>query len=189
MILSMIRTLCNETVQVLVVGALYAQVPPADVVDGLVINHEGAVGVLQCGVSGQDRVVRLDHGGGDLRCRVDTELQLALLAIVDGQALHQQSTEAGASSATEGVENEETLQSRAVVGHAADLVQDLVNELLSDSVVTTSIVVRRILLAGNHVLGVEEGAVCAGADLIDDIRLQIGVDCAGDILALTCEDS
>jgi hypothetical protein len=39
------------------------------------------------------------------------------------------------------VEDEETLQSRAVVGNAADLVQDLVNELLSDGVVATGIVV------------------------------------------------
>ena len=33
---------------------------PADVIDGLVVNHEGAVGVLQGGVGGQDGVVRLD---------------------------------------------------------------------------------------------------------------------------------
>lgn len=33
-------------------------------------------------------------------------------------------------------------------------------------------------------LRVEKGAVCASADLIDDVGLQIGVDCAGDIFAL-----
>jgi hypothetical protein len=35
-------------------------------------------------------------------------------------------------------------------------------------------------------LGVEEGAVRTGADLVDDIGLKIGVDGTGDILALTC---
>jgi hypothetical protein len=85
------------------------------------------------------------------------------------------------------VEDEETLQTRAVVGHAADLVQDLVDELLSDRVVATSVVVRGILLACDHLLRVEEGAVGAGADLVDDVGLEIGVDGTGDILALACD--
>jgi hypothetical protein len=37
------------------------------------------------------------------------------------------------------------------------------------------------------VLRVEQGAVGTGADLIDDIGLQVGVDGAGDVLALTWE--
>ena len=41
--------------------ALDVQVTAADVVDGLVVDHEGAVGVLQGGVRGQDGVVGLDH--------------------------------------------------------------------------------------------------------------------------------
>ena len=141
--------------------------------------------MLEGGVGGEDGVVGLDNGGGDLRGRVDAELELALLAIVDGQTLHQQGTEPGTCSSTEGVEDEEALQTRAVVGNAADLIQDLVDELLSDGVVATGVVVGRILLAGDHVLGVEQGAVGAGADLVDDIGLQVGVDGAGDVLALT----
>ena len=136
-----IHTLGDEAVQVLVVGALNAEVPAADVVDGLVVDHEGAVGVLKGGVGGEDGVVGLDNGGGDLGGRVDAELELALLAVVDGQTLHQQGTETGTSSSTEGVEDEETLQTGAVVGNAADLVEDLVDELLSDGVVTTGVVV------------------------------------------------
>jgi hypothetical protein len=181
----LIHTLSDEAVQVLVVGALNAEVPAADVVDGLVVDHEGAVRMLEGGVGGEDGVVGLDNGGGDLRGRVDTELELALLAVVDGQTLHQQGTETGTGSSAEGVEDEEALQTRAVVGNAADLIQDLVDELLSDGVVATGVVVGRILLAGDHVLGVEQGAVGAGADLVDDVGLQVGVDGAGDVLALT----
>jgi hypothetical protein len=55
------HTLGDETVQVLVVGALDAEVPPADVVDGLIVDHEGAVGVLQGGVGGKNRVVGLHN--------------------------------------------------------------------------------------------------------------------------------
>jgi hypothetical protein len=165
------HTLCDETVQVLVVGALDTEVPSADVVDGLVVDHEGAVGVLEGGVGGENGVVWLDDWGGDLRRRVDTELELALLAVVDRQTLHQQGTESGTGSTAEGVENEETLQTRAVVGNAADLVEDLVNELLSDGVVTTGVVVWGILLSGDHVLGVEERSVRTSADLVDNVGL------------------
>ena len=185
----LLHTLRNQAVQVLVVGTFNAQVPSADVVDGLVVDHEGAVGVLEGGVCGEDGVVWLNNGCGDLGSWVDAELELALLAVVDGQTLHQQSSETRAGSATEGVEDEETLQTGAVVGNAADLVEDLVNELLSDSVVATSIVVRSVLLASNHVLRVEQGAVGAGADLIDDVGLEIGVDGTGNVLALACESA
>lgn len=79
----------DETVEVLVVRTLEAEVAAADVVDGIVVDHEGAVTVLEGSVGGEDGVVRLDNRCGDLRGRVDTELQLALLAVVDGQTLHQ----------------------------------------------------------------------------------------------------
>jgi hypothetical protein len=180
------HTLSDEAVQVLVVGALNAEVPAADVVDSLVVNHERAVGVLQGGVSCENGVVGLDNGGGDLRRRVDTELELALLAVVDGQTLHKEGTETGTCSTTEGVEDKETLQTRAVVGDTADLIQDLVDELLADCVVTTGVVVGRILLAGDHVLGVKERTVGTSADLVDDVGLQVGVNGARDVLALAC---
>jgi hypothetical protein len=50
--------------------------------------------------------------------------------------------------------------------------------------VATGVVVRGILLSADHLLGVEERAVRAGADLVDDIGLEIGVDGTGDIFAL-----
>ena len=180
------HTLSNQTVQVLVVGALNAKVPSADVVDGLVVDHEAAVGVLERRVRGEDRVVWLDDRCGDLGRWVDAELELALLAIVDRQTLHEQGAKTGTGSTAERVEDEETLQTGAVVGNAADLVEDLVNELLADGVVATGVVVRGILLAGDHLLRVEEGAVGAGADLIDDVGLEIAVDGARHVLAVAC---
>ncbi len=65
------------------------------------------------------------------------------------------------------------------------LSKNLVNELLSDGVVTTGVVVGGILLSSDHQLGVEQTAVGAGADLIDDVGLEIAVDGARDIFALT----
>ena len=40
--------------------------PATDVVDGLIVDHERAVGVLQGGVGRQDGVVGLDDSSGHL---------------------------------------------------------------------------------------------------------------------------
>lgn len=180
-------TLCNQAVEVLVARTLNAKITTADIVDGLVVDHEAAVGVLESGVGGQDGVVWLNNGCGDLGSWVDTELQLALLAIVDGQTLHEQSPEARPSSTAERVEHKETLKTSAVVSHTADLVEDLIYQLFANSVVTTRVVVGCILLASDHLLGVEEGAIGAGADFVDDVGLEIAVDGARDIFAIACE--
>jgi len=142
--------------------------------------------MLESGVGGKDGVVGLNDRGSCLRSRVDAEFELALLAVVDRQALHQQSAEPRTRAAAERVKDEEPLETTAVVGHTADLVEHLVNQLLADGVVATGVVVRGILLAGNHLLRVEKAAVWAGADLVNDVGLKIGVDCAGDIFALAC---
>ena len=180
------HTLSNETVKVLVVGALKTEVAAADIVDGLVVDHEGAVRVLKGGVGGENRVVGLDNGGGSLGSRVDAELEFALLAVVDGQTLHQESTETRTGTTTERVEDEEALETNTVVGNTADLVENTLNELLADGVVATSVVVGSILLASDHHLGVEEVPVGTSADLVDDIGLEIAVDGTGNVLALTC---
>ena len=58
--------LANQAVEVSVGGTLDVQVPAADVVDRLVVHHEGTIRVLQGGVGGQDGVVRFYHRCGDL---------------------------------------------------------------------------------------------------------------------------
>lgn len=142
--------------------------------------------MLQGGVGGQNGVVRLDDGGGGLGGGVDTELELALLSVVNREALHEQSTETRTGATTKGVEDKEALEAGAAVGNPADLVEDTIDKLLTDGVVTTSVVVGSILLAANHVLGVEQASVGAGSDLVDHIGLEIAVDGSRDVLALAC---
>jgi hypothetical protein len=95
--------------------------------------------VLERGVSGEHRVVRLNNRVGDLGGRVDRELELGLLAVIGREALEEESSETGSSSSTERVEDEETLETRTVVGEVADTVENGVDELLSDGVVTTGV--------------------------------------------------
>jgi len=177
--------LSDESVQVGVGWSLNVEVSSADIVDGLVVEHDGDIGVLKEGVSGEHGVVWLNDGGGDLRGWVDGESELGLLAVVDGESLEEERSETGASATTDGVEDEEALETSALIGELTDSVEAEINNLLTDGVVTTGEVVGGILLTGDELLGVEELSVGASADLIDDGGLEIEEDSAGDVLAST----
>ena len=107
--------LSDQAVEMLIVGTGNVQTAPADIVDSLVVNKECAVRVLNGAVCREDSVVRLDDGGGDARSRVDGEFELALLAVVGGEALEEESTESRTSATTERVEDEESLEGGAVI--------------------------------------------------------------------------
>ena len=52
----------------------------------------------------------LDNSGGDLRRGVDAELKLGLLSVVDGETLHEERTETGTGTTTEGMVHDEALK-------------------------------------------------------------------------------
>lgn len=162
--------LADEPVQVGVCGALDVEVAAADVVDGLVVDHEGAVGVLQSGVGGQNGVVRFDDSGGDLGGGVDGKFELGLLSVVYRETFHQERSETGSGATTERVEDEEALESGALVGELADAVEDQVDDFLADGVVTASIVVGRVFLTSDKLFWVKQLSVCTSANLICEQR-------------------
>merc|ERR1719183_919502 len=169
------RDLCDDAVQVGVRRALDVKATAAHVVDGLVVQAEGHISVLQQGVGGKDVIVRFHDSSGNLRGRGNGVSQLGLLAIVDRQTLQQKGTKTRASTSTGGVVDEETLQASAVVREFADSVQDKVNNFLANGVVTTSVVVGSVLFARDQLLGVVQLAVGTGANLVDHSRLQVDV--------------
>jgi hypothetical protein len=175
----------DESVEVGVGGSLDVEVSPADVVDSLVVEHDGDVGVLEEGVGGEDGVVGLDDCGGDLGGGVDGEAELGLLAVVDGESLEEEGAEAGAGSSTDGVEHEEALETSAVVSKLSDPVEAEVDDFLADGVVSSGEVVGGIFLAGDQLLGVEELSVGAGPDLVDNGGLEVEEDAAGHVLSGT----
>ncbi len=117
-------------------------------------------------MGGQDGVVWLNNSSGDLGCWVDGELQLGLLSVVNRKTLHEKRCESRSSTATKGVEDEESLETSTLISQFPDAIQDQINNLLSDGVVTTGVVVGGIFLAGDELLRVEQLAVGASADLI-----------------------
>ena len=64
------------------------------------------------------------------------------------------------------VEDHESLETRALVRLLAQAIEHEVHDLLADGVVTPGVVVGGILLAADHLLGVEELAVGPTLDLI-----------------------
>ena len=175
--------LANEPVEVGVGGSLNVEVATADVIDGLIVNHEGTVRVFQGGMGGQDSIVGFHNSSGHLGSRVDRELQLGLLAIVNREAFHQEGSESRSGATAKGVEKKESLEARALVSQLANTVQNEVNDLLANGVVSTSIVVGSIFLSGDQLLRVEQLAVGSSSDFINDSGLQINKDSAGNMLS------
>jgi len=177
--------LTDQPVQVGVGWSFDVQVSSADIVDGFVIDHESAIGVLQSGVGGQDGVVWLDDSGGDLWGWVDGEFQLGFLAIVNRQSFHQQRGKSGSGTTTEGVEDEETLETGTLVSKLSDSIEDQVDDFFTDGVVTSGVVVSGILFTGDQLFWVEELSVGSGSDFIDDGWFEINKDGSWDVFAGT----
>ena len=95
----------------------------------------------------ENRVVRLDYCGGDLRRRIDSESQLGLLAVVDRESLQQKRTQSGASASADSVEHQEALQTSAVVSKLSDSVKTQVNDLSANGVVSSGEVVGSVFFS------------------------------------------
>jgi hypothetical protein len=88
--------------------------------------------VLEERVGGQDTVVWLNHGCGHLGGWVHGETELGLLAIVNRQALQEERTKPRARSSTNSVEDEEALETSAIICKLPDAVKAQVNNLLAN---------------------------------------------------------
>jgi len=175
----------NKSVKVGVGWSLDVEVSSADIVDGLVIDHDGDIGMLEEGVGGQDGVVWLNNSGGDLWGWVDGESELGLLTVIDGESLEEKGSESGSGSSSNGVEDKETLETSALIGELSDSIEAEIDDLLSDGVMSSGEVVGGILLTGDELLWMEELSVGSGSDLIDDGWLEIEEDASWDVLSST----
>jgi len=178
--------LSDQSVQVGVGGLLETKVVTADVVDGLVVEHEGNIGVFEEGVGREDGVVGLNDAGRDLGRRKYAKVQLALLSVINGESLEEKSTETRTSTTAYRVEDEEALKAVAVFGKFPDFIQDGIDMFLAYSVVAAGVVVGSILLAGDELIRMEELGIFANFDVIYDGGLQIEVDATRHVFAASC---
>jgi len=175
----------NESIQVGVGGSLDIEVSSADIIDGLVINHNGDISVLKEGVGGEHGVVWLNNCGGDLWGWVDSESELGLLTIIDGESLEEEGSETRSGTTTDGLEDKETLETGALVSKLSDSVEAEIDDLLTNGVVTSGEVVGGILFTRDELLWMEELSVGSGSNLINDGWLKIEEDGSWDVLTST----
>jgi len=175
----------NESVKVGVGWSLNVKVSSADIVDGLVVEHDGDIGVLKEGVGGEHGVVWLNNGGGDLWGWVHDEAELGFLTVIDGESLEEEGSETGTGTTTDGLEGEETLETSALIGKLSDSVEAEIDDFLTNGVVTTSEVVGSIFFTRDELLGMEELSVGTSSNFIDDGWLKIEEDSSGDVLTGT----
>jgi len=175
----------DESVEVGVGWSLNIEGSTADIIDGLVVEHDGDISVLEERVGGQDGVVWLNNSGGDLWGWVDGETELGFLTVIDGKSLEEERSETGSSTTTDGVENEETLKTGTLVSKLSDSVETEIDDFFTNGVVTSGEVVSSILFTRDKLLWVEELSVGTSSDLIDNGWLEIEEDASWDVLSST----
>jgi hypothetical protein len=137
--------------------------------------------VLEEGVDAENAIVWFNNGRCDLRTRPNCERDLRFLTIVHRKTLKKKTTQSRTGSTSTCIENEKTLQTGAVISQLPDSIETDVNNLLANSVVSTSEIVSSILLSGNKLLRMEELAIGPSPHFIDYGRLQIDKNTSGDM--------
>jgi len=110
---------------------------------------------------------------------------LDFFAIIDRKTLEQQASKTRTSATADSVVDDESLETSAIVSQLTDAVEREIDDFLAHSVMAAGEIVGSIFLAGDQLLGVEELAVCASADLVNDGGLQIEEDGTRDVLSGT----
>lgn len=111
-------------------------------------------------------VVRLNNGGANLWCWVDGELQLGFLSVINRQTFHQQGREPRDGTSAKTVEDQESLKSGASIGNATNAIQNRVDDLFTDGIVSTCVVVGSVFFSSDELFRVEKLFVGSGADFI-----------------------
>ena len=136
-------------------------------------------------MSGEDGVVWLNNGGGDLWGWVDGETELGFLTVIDGESFEKEGSESGTGSSTDGVEDEETLESGTLIGKLSDSIEAEIDDFFTNGVMSSGEVVGGIFFTGDKLLWMEELSVGSGSDLIDNGWLEIEEDSSWDVLTST----
>jgi len=81
------------------------------------------------------------------------------------------------------MEEKESLEASTLVSKLPDSVQDQINDLLSNGVVTPGVVVGGVLLSIDELLGMVELTVSSNSSLVNDRRLQVYEDSSWNMIS------
>jgi hypothetical protein len=175
----------NKSVKVGVGWSLDIEISSADIINGFVIDHDGNIGVLEEGMGGEDGVVWLNNGGGDLWGWVNGESELGFLTVIDGKSLEEKGSETGTGSSTNGVEDEETLETSTLIGKLSDSIEAEIDDFFTDGVMSSGEVVGSIFFTGDKLLWMEQLSVGSGSNFIDNGWFEIEEYGSWDVLTST----
>lgn len=128
-------------------------------------------------------VVWFNDGGWNLGWWVDGESELGFLTVVDWESFEEERSETWSSTTTDWVEDEETLESCALISELSDSVKAEINDFFTDCVVTSGEVVGGIFFTWDELLRVEELSVSSSSNFIDDSWFQVEEDTSWDVLS------
>jgi len=116
---------------------------------------------------------------------VNGESELGFLTVINGESLEKEGSETGTGSSTDGVEDEETLKTSALIGKLSDSVEAEINDFFTNGVMSSGEVVGGVLLTSDELLWMEELSVSSGSDFINNSWFKIKEDGSWDMLTST----
>lgn len=132
---------------------------------------------------GKNRVVRFHDGSGNLRRRGDGKRKFTFATVVNRKTFQQETSQTRSCTSSSGVEHKETLKTCAAISKLTDAIQDVVDDFLSNGVMSTGVVVGCVFLAVDDLLRMVESAVGSRANLVADGWLQIDIDSSRNALS------
>mmetsp|Transcript_18966 Transcript_18966/g.24414 ORF Transcript_18966/g.24414 Transcript_18966/m.24414 type:complete len:296 (+) Transcript_18966:410-1297(+) len=163
----------NHTIQVRVTGSGDSKFLGSHFIQRFIVKQHSTIRVLQKRMCGQDTVVRFHHGRTDFRTGANGKTKLGFASVIHAQTFQKETTKTRSSTTPRGMKDQKALQSGALIGQLTDTIHDLVNQLLTDSVVTTSVVIGGIFGSSNDLSGMVQGFVFPSTNFITDTWFQI----------------
>jgi len=111
------------------------------------------------------------------------EAKLGFLTIVDGESLKEERSESRSGTSTDGVEDEETLESSALVSKLSDSVKAEIDDFLTNGVMASGEIVGGVFLTGDELLWMEELSVGTCSNLVNDGWLQVEENASWNMLS------
>jgi hypothetical protein len=166
----------DEVVQVTISWGGEFQGSEADIVEGLVINTVGLIGVLDELMDGESGVVWLDDGVRDFWWWDDGEGVHDSVWVFFSDFGDQEGSHTGSGTATEGVGELKTLKAIARLGLLSHNIEHTVNEFSTLGIVTFGPVVTGSRLTEHEVIWSEDLTEWSGSDGVHGTWFQINED-------------
>jgi hypothetical protein len=178
------NNLRNKSVDILVRRTFDIKGSAAYIVKRFIVQVEGKIRILKKRVCREHSIVGLYNRRRYLRRGRNGKTHLGLTAEVNGKTLQEKRSKTGTSSSSGRVENEESLKSGTVITHLADLINDSIDDILSNRVVTTRVVISGVFLSADDRFRMVKTAVLSSADRVAHSGLEIDHDGTGHMLAV-----